>query len=108
MKQALLLLALIFSLDVFSHHTPATKSLVFKGVVMESGTIEKLSGVKVSVKNTDIVTFTDRDGNFIIENLPTGQFELEFSLVSFTSEVVVIKSFELNGEGLSISLQPRS
>jgi hypothetical protein len=83
MKQALLLIALIFSLDVYSHNTPATKSHVYKGVVMESGTIEKLSGVKVSIKNTDIVTFTDRDGNFVIENAPSEQFELEFSLVSF-------------------------
>lgn len=74
---------------------------------MESGTIEKLSGVKVSIKNTDIVTFTDRDGNFVIENAPSEQFELEFSLVSFASEVVAIKSSELIGEGLSISLQPR-
>jgi hypothetical protein len=107
MKQTLLLIALVFSLDVLSHNIPGEKSHVYKGVVMESGTIEKLSGVKVSVKNTDIVTFTDRDGNFILENLPSGQFELEFSLVSFTSEVVAVESSELLEEGLSISLQSR-
>jgi iron complex outermembrane receptor protein len=107
MKIAHLIIAALLSISSFAHHEPGASTFAFSGQVTERGTTETLSGVKVSVKGTDIFTFTDREGNFKLENLPVGQYELEFTLVSFSPQRVQLNPTQVEGNQVVISLDPR-
>lgn len=72
---------------------PGSSNTCLKGIVIEAGTSETLPGVRVSVKGTDIFTYTDKEGNFELINLPAGEIEVSFSLVSFNAfEIPMVAS----------------
>jgi hypothetical protein len=55
---------------------------------------EEVAGAKVTVKGTDIVTYTDFDGAFHIEGLENGKYELEISFLGH--EEVQTKKIEVS------------
>lgn len=59
----------------------------FTGKVIDANTGEALIGVTVKIKELNIGTQTDLDGNFIIQNLDTNSpFTVEFSYISYQTK----------------------
>lgn len=59
------------------------------GTVVDKQNKETLAGVEVRVKGTNIVAYTDFDGNFFIPELSRGTYELEFHYITYSSSLVV-------------------
>ncbi len=68
--------------------SPAKKTAVISGKVLDLSSGEALAGVKVTVEGTDINVFTDLDGNFSISNMEPGTYNLISSLISYSSSLV--------------------
>ncbi len=88
MKKALTILLLLLQLSLFAGN-PGDDVMFVTGTVVDKQTSETLAGVEVRVKGTNIVTFTDFDGNFFINDLPSGSYELQFSYVTYSATKVV-------------------
>jgi TonB-linked SusC/RagA family outer membrane protein len=63
------------------------------GTVIAEDTGNPLSGANVFLVGTGMGTLTNQNGNFIIENVPPGEYQLEVSSMSYSSatqEIVVV------------------
>lgn len=87
-KLFILLLLLGFTAPVFATNPPDEVMFV-SGTVIDKQNKETLAGVEVRVKGTNIVSYTDFDGNFFIPELPRGTYELEFHYITYSSNLVV-------------------
>ena len=76
-----------------------TQDLTISGTVIDQGSGQPLPGVNVIVKNTSNGSFTDFDGNFTLNNVPSGAI-LVFSYVGYDEKEVTVSS----EEPLSISM----
>lgn len=56
------------------------------GKVTDSQTGEALPFCNVFVNNSTIATTTDLDGNFVLENIPEGDFEIGFSFIGYQAQ----------------------
>ncbi len=66
-----------------------------KGIVKDKAVGEGLPGVSVVIKNTTKGTYTDFDGNFMLDNVKTGDI-LVFTYIGFNSKEIILKnSFNL-------------
>ena len=54
-----------------------------RGTVVSRGTREALSNVKVVLESTGLSAVTDKDGNFLFENLPQGDYRIAFEAPDF-------------------------
>src|SRR6185436_15943229 len=107
MKFFITSLILLSSLATLANGDPAKSSMSsVSGVVKEAGSDELLTGVRVSIIGTDIFTYTDRDGNFSLQGIPTGKVELAFSLVSFEKLALDLPVLESPGD-LVVHLESR-
>lgn len=59
------------------------------GKVTDSYSEEELTGVEVRIKGTTIVTYTDFDGHFSFDAVPSGNYTLEFHFITYTREEVI-------------------
>ena len=107
MKLFLIATAIFFSLTCFGNGGNNRPVTILSGNVVESGTSEQLTGVKVSVAGTDLFTYTDRYGNFEIPNVPAGQVVLEFSLVSFEPSRMEIDLNKVSAPVITATLESR-
>lgn len=85
---------------------PGTTVMFVTGTVTDKFSNETLAGVEVRVKGTNIVTYTDFDGNFYLPELPAGTYTLEFNYLTYNSASAVTDGSDPDPE-LSISLQQR-
>lgn len=84
-------------------------ALSISGQVLDQTTGEVLAGVKVEIEdsaiNKKIYAYTDLDGNFQVEGLKPGTYQLSTSFISYTT-----KAFNLNlknqEEYLELTLSP--
>ena len=67
---------------------PAPATVTVSGNVVDMVTGEALTGVEISVEGTDIKVYSDFDGNFTIENLSTGEYDLVASFISYKKSLV--------------------
>jgi hypothetical protein len=84
-------LALGFALTVAATHDGApspstTCSVTGKVVDLNSG--ETLAGVVVSIEGTDTKVYTDLDGNFKIDQVKPGTYNLVLSMISYKNSLV--------------------
>jgi hypothetical protein len=77
----------ILFLSLVSYFTYSQNAII-KGNVIEEKTGKTLPGVNVIIKETKFSTITDLDGNYIIKNIPTGKYEIEFSYFGFQTKIV--------------------
>lgn len=106
MKHAVILGLLIFNCMLLRANDPVRPVSVLQGEVIDMGNSENLSGVRVSIAGSNLVTYTDRDGKFIFENLPLGEITLEFSLVSFDKKYEQI-SLQSPASSLVVEMKER-
>jgi predicted nicotinamide N-methyase len=88
---ALIGVALVIGTNVFATGdmpaNAAAKSSV-SGKVVDIKTGEALVGVAVAVEGTDQKVYTDLDGNFTINNIDAGHYNLILSLISYKNSLV--------------------
>ena len=84
MKQILLLLYLFFS-------TIAVNASIIKGVVRDSVNREPVIGALVQLKNTTLGDYTNLDGSYVINNVPSGVYNVITSCLGYTK-----REFQIN------------
>lgn len=104
MKKILLLAYLVF-------FTQILYSQGIKGKIIDATTSEPLVGATVKIMGTSSGAVSDVDGNYIIEDVPPGSYDLKFSYIGYTDKVfksVIVNSKEktelnvvLNVDGLT-------
>lgn len=67
--------------------TTASK-VVVKGSVVDLQTKESLAGVALEIAGTKTVVYTDFDGNFEINNLEPGYYNIIVRIVSYQSHLI--------------------
>ena len=90
--------SIIVLLAVIMTSAPAMATLIptkapsataaINGKVLDYQSGETLAGVAISVEGTDLKVYTDLDGNFTIENLEPGTYNLVLSMISYKSSLV--------------------
>jgi hypothetical protein len=85
MKKAFtFILLLAFQLTIFAGN-PGNDVMFVSGNVIDKQTHESLAGVQVRVKGTNIVAYTDFNGNFFLPDLPRGSYELQFNYITYAA-----------------------
>lgn len=59
-----------------------------EGKVLDLNTGEALAGVAISINESEQVVYTDIDGNYSIENLAPGTYELVASFISYKNSLI--------------------
>lgn len=86
--------ALFFSLlsvSIYAENLPSSpvkSTSVITGKVLDLSSGEALAGVKISIEGTCISVFTDLEGNFTIDGMQPGTYNLISSLISYNSSLV--------------------
>lgn len=107
MKFPLKLILILFLLSQ-GYFYPQQKGMI-TGTVLDSQTGEAIVGANILIENTNIGAATDLDGNFRIENVQPGKYNLIISYISYARTIV--KDIIVN-EGKSteikVALQPEA
>ena len=76
------------------NNTTMTTSLKIHVVDEDKG--EALTGVKLKIKGEDVSSYTDFEGNFKLQDLKPGKYNIETSFISYKDKVCETISLELN------------
>ncbi len=98
---AITVLVLVLNSAAFAEGKPtntpvATASVSGKVLDINSG--ETLAGVVVSVEGTDLKVYTDLDGNFTINGIEPGTYNLILSMISYKKSLVENLKLQANDE----------
>ena len=74
------------------------------GFVRNNSDGEPISYANVFISNTSIGTTTNRDGYFVISNLPVGEYELNVSMIGYGSYKSIVNLIENTPARLDISM----
>jgi len=66
-----------------------------KGKIVNAGTGETLAGTSVFINSTSIGTSADRNGNFELNNIPSGRYDLVFSQIGYETQTINFTSEQL-------------
>jgi hypothetical protein len=95
-----------FSGAVVSKTKTETKTdatmLSLSGNVIDEVSGEALVGVEVKIEGSDVKTYTDFDGHFVIDNLKAGQCKLVASYTSYNKNE---KSFTVNSKANQVKIE---
>jgi hypothetical protein len=72
------------------------------GNVIDEASGEALVGVEVKVDGSDVKTYTDFDGHFVINNMKAGECKL---IASYTSYNKNEKSFQINSKTNQVKIE---
>jgi hypothetical protein len=110
------IIALVFILSFFagnvmyagneneSGKSPANTTII--GKVFDKNTMEELVGVTVQIEGTDIKAYTDIEGNFKIEGVQPGTYNLNISYISYKeAELTNVSIEQSSGKELEIKLE---
>jgi hypothetical protein len=67
---------------------PPVANAVISGQVNDCSTGESLAGVAVTLEGSDLITYTDLDGNFKFKGILPGKYNLVFSYISYNKSLV--------------------
>ena len=92
--------------DTKSETKTATKTeatvLSLSGNVIDEVSGESLVGVEVKIEGSDIKTYTDFDGHFVINNLKAGQGKLVASYTSYNKNE---KAFSIHSKNNQVKIE---
>jgi hypothetical protein len=111
MKKVLFVLVLVCSIALVKANEPENvpakaKTSQIEGVVLDHKTGEALVGVCLKLKGSDIVTYTDLKGNFEIENVTPGTYDIEINYISYKDITLKSVSTTSSDVNLKVELQP--
>jgi hypothetical protein len=104
-KNTFILLTLLLTLNSVAGN-PVTGIIYVSGSVTDHYTNESLAGVEVRVQGTDIVTYTDFNGNYFLPELKAGTYTLEFKYPTY-SQTSVVATGDQRDNQLNVELLPR-
>lgn len=99
----IIFLFLAFSLIIYSQD-----KLTIKGKVLDKETNAPLENVNVFLSNTTIGTSTDKNGQFIINNVPFGSYNIIFSYIGYEVKDKNFYSYKPETFNFNISLIPKT
>lgn len=85
-----------------SESTPV-EMVSLSGTVIDFASGEVLTGVEVTIEGTDIKVYTDFDGNFEINNVTPGNYNIIASYISY--EKSLIENFEANTQNKEVDIK---
>jgi hypothetical protein len=98
MKKAVLILTVFFALGIngfaIDNDKKSVQTTSVKGKVVDQISGEALTGVQVKIEGTNLTAYTDFDGNFVIENVQPGNYNIQTSYISYQTNV--LKEVNLN------------
>lgn len=104
---ALLLIASL-SFATGGDSKPSNDNSVLQGKVIDETNGDELTGVKVEIEGTSLVTYTDRYGNFSFDQVPGEKVELHFSFISFEDRKISKDNLsDLSASGKHIALSSK-
>lgn len=112
MKKALVLLAIVFSVSQVGASEPEGKSVPkaktnqIEGVVIDHLTGEALVGVSLKLKGSEETTYTDLQGNFKIEDVTPGTYDIEVDYVSYKD--ITLKSVSTASSDVKVKVELES
>ena len=84
--------------------TPA-QMISISGQVLDIQTGEVLTGVEVEIEGMDVKAYTDFDGNFTIDNITPGKYNLIASLISYKKSLLEDYNLDINSNHIKIKLE---
>jgi len=102
MKYILLAVGLIISA------TCMAQTGVIKGNIKDANTNETLIGATVAIQGTTVGSSTDFDGNFRIEKVKPGSYNLVISYISYDSQIVRAEVSEAKETEINIGMKSAS
>lgn len=90
-KLPLLVFALVFVMGI--GHAYAQQGTI-QGTVTDSTTSETLPGASILVRDLGTGATTDSEGNYTIDNVPVGTYELKASFVGYDAKILEIEVTE--------------
>ena len=83
----------------------STQSFQLNGMVVEEATGEPLAGARIILAGYDKEIFSDFDGNFTIEGLAPGNYDIEVSFISYESLELKAQSLTAGNHSMVFSLK---
>ena len=83
-----------------------TTKKVFIGIVVDAQTGEELSGVRINIQGSEDIFYTDFEGGFEMEFIPTNENKITVSMISYEDKELAISEIT-EGNTLRIPLSPR-
>jgi hypothetical protein len=75
------------------------------GLVLDADNKQTIASANVYLSNSSVGTITNEKGQFIIQNFPSGRYELVISCIGYTTQVIMISSAQLP-PSLTVLLKP--
>jgi len=88
--------------------TAQAQTGVIKGTVTDANTKETLIGATVALQGTTNGAITDFDGNFRIEKVTAGSYNLVISYISYDNQIVRVEVTNGNESAINVELKPAS
>jgi outer membrane receptor for ferrienterochelin and colicin len=86
-KTIIYLVTLLFIMLLFARNMQGQAGTI-KGSVVDKANAESLIGTTVMIEGTTIGTTSDIEGNFILQNLKPGTYNLKISYVSYNTKIL--------------------
>ena len=81
---------------------------VIKGAITDANTKESLIGATIVIQGTSKGASTDFDGNYQIDNVKTGTYNLVISYISYDNQIIRAEVTEGKVTAINIALKPAS
>ncbi len=91
--------------DSDSPKTTEVTTISVLGQVTDIQSGEVLAGVEVMIEGTDMKAFTDFDGNFKIDNVKPGNYNLVASLISYKKSLLEEYTLSNDNKPIEIKLE---
>lgn len=101
-------LIFIIGISLTTHFTFAKKTdsiltkISLNGNVVDKISEEALVGVEVKIDGTELKTYTDFDGHFVIDNLKVGDYKLVTNYTSYNKKE---KTLKLDSKSNSVKIE---
>ena len=83
----ILIVSLLLSEVLFAQNTEQLTQTI-RGVITDKASGEKLEYIHVGIENTQMVTTSDKDGIFILKNVPIGRHTLYASSIGYETAII--------------------
>ena len=81
-----------------------TQTITLTGQVLDVNSGEALTGVEVTIEGSDIKAYTDFDGNYKLENVEPGTYNIIASFISYNKSLVENYEADIDSNEVDIKL----